>query len=295
MAEGKSDHIAIAGHGRGRCRARLAQFERSAFAHALGRHQQHAGLALAPRAAFQFGHPFAELVPAVIEQGKQVVADGARLGQPGIHDAFDGAGRFGKLRQADHAAAAFQSMERAAQHGQVVATGGLLARQGQGGVDEGQHFARFGDENVEHFRVDIGHHRRGIHAGWRGGRQGLVEQGHRHGAGGGDFFKWQRAESTGGRIEMETPAGRLRVAAQHIDKKAQRADILRDLVERLGAPASALASAPASCRTAASTCSTAARASSCPSPASCCCNCSSTGATPSRAPACACAAPAASA
>ena len=116
----------------------------------------------------------------------------------------------------------------------MVAAGGLLARQGQRGVDKGQYFARFGHKNVEHLRIDIGHCRRGIHAGRRGGRQGLVEQGHRHGAGGGDFFKWQRAEGAGGGIEVETPAGRLRVAAQHIDKKSQRADILRDLVKRPG-------------------------------------------------------------
>ena len=125
-------------------------------------------------------------------------------------------------------------MEPAAQHGQVVAAGGLLARQGQRGIDKGQHLARFGNEDIEHLRVDIGHCRCGIHAGRRCGRQGLVEQGHRHGAGGGDFFKWQRAEGAGSGIEMETSAGRLRVAAQHIDKKSQRADILRDFIERPG-------------------------------------------------------------
>ncbi|MNM72002.1 hypothetical protein D3C81_836860 [compost metagenome] len=228
----KADHIAVADWRHGR--TRLAQLEWSAFAHAFGRRQQHAGLALAPRAAFQFGHPFAQLVPAIIQQGKQIIADCAGLGQPGIHDAFDGAGRLGKLRQADHAAAALQGMEGTAQHGQVFAAGRLLARQGQGGIDKGQHFARFGDEDVEHFRIQAGIGRRGIGCGRHGGRQRLVEQGHGHAAAGGDFFKRQRAEGTGGGIKVETPLGRLRIAAQHVDKEAQRADILRDLVERLG-------------------------------------------------------------
>ena len=100
-------------------------------------------------AGLELDDPALENVSREIEHIEQGKRRGTNLVQPAVQYLFYGPGRFAQFGQSDHAAAAFQGMEAAAQGDQRI----LSARRGMDDrqmlVDGGQNFIGLLEENAQ--------------------------------------------------------------------------------------------------------------------------------------------------
>ncbi len=218
-----------ASFGRGGRRFRLA-----AFAYPLGGGDQRLAAAGRRGAGSQLFDPGPQLARGPLQQRKQRLIGRPQFGQPHVHHFLDAVRGVGKPVQANHPAAALERVEAAPQHGQVVHRARLGARQRQRGVHELQHFLRLGDENFQQLRFDrgfAGRRRRFGHRQRHGRRHLLVQHGNRFGRR--HLAERDGAEGAMSGVEGEALARPGRILRQHVDEEAERAHVLRNVVERL--------------------------------------------------------------
>ena len=245
-------------HRNGRFHAEFA-----AVQHALG--AGHEGVAGAQRATAggQFVDPCGHVGAGPAKQRQQARCCGTAFGDPQVHDFFNQGRALAEVIQADHAATALERVERSAHNGH-----GLLARRfvlqfRQGGGNQLQYFLRFHDEDFEQFGFDFALHRHrwGGRDRWRGdsrilgerrwlryrgrydGQRCMLRRRRRRCFLDHDWFRLEcglarrllerhLAQHAFGAVKGEPILGGVEILGQHIDEKAQRTDVLGDVLQR---------------------------------------------------------------
>ncbi len=133
---------------------RILVQEGAAQLHALGRGRQRSRCAIRCAIGLQIRDPGAQDFRRLVQQCVQIGIAGARFGQPEIDHLLDAPGRLAERDQADHAPAALEGMERAAQRRQVILVVRFIARRRRRFLHAGQHFFRLGQENLQQFGID---------------------------------------------------------------------------------------------------------------------------------------------
>ncbi|MDT4804558.1 hypothetical protein FQZ97_373380 [compost metagenome] len=92
--------------------------------------------------------PLAEIAQHALGARQQLGRGVALVGQPGVDHLFERPGGIAEVGEADHARAALERVERAAQDGEFFGVAGTVAERGDGGQAVAHHFAGFVQEDV---------------------------------------------------------------------------------------------------------------------------------------------------
>jgi hypothetical protein len=178
--------------------------------------------------------PLGELPQGGADRGQQLGRRRALVGQPGVEHLLEGGRRLAQLRQRDHARAALERVEGAAQHGHARGVG-RLGGQGRNGVAGiAQHLARLVEEDGEQFGLLVVGRSSGVGVGrFAGAGRGRRCSGRHAGGPVGRSVRRQRSQLAGRRVEGEGAPRQLRLVAEHVDQQAQRVEVAAQGVDVL--------------------------------------------------------------
>ena len=199
------------------------------------------------------------------QHAQQIGCCGATFREPEVHDFFDQSGALAKIVQANHASTSLEGVEGTAHDGEGFLVGRVVLQFRQRARYQLQYFLRFHDEDFEQFRFDFAFHRHRrcghYNRRWRssGDRRGLLRnhlarrlRRYRHKQFGHGrrqrlvdddrfrlergcarwFFKRDFAQHALLAVEGEALFGRFKILREHVDKEAERADVLCDVLQR---------------------------------------------------------------